>query len=140
MQNRYVGDIGDYLKLGILRALSPGYHVGVEVHNSDGRHIGYLGRADLWRHFDPYLFDTLRGIVSSGRQSVRELEAANILPGATFASEFVPAGGPPTQRGQARREWLEAVQRKFEGTDLLFLDPWNLPAFAPRRPNRASAS
>ena len=29
MQNRYVGDIGDYLKLGILRALSPGYHLGV---------------------------------------------------------------------------------------------------------------
>ena len=29
MQNRYVGDIGDYLKLGILRALSPGYRLGV---------------------------------------------------------------------------------------------------------------
>jgi hypothetical protein len=29
MQNRYVGDIGDYLKLGIVRALSPGYHLGV---------------------------------------------------------------------------------------------------------------
>lgn len=29
MQNRYVGDIGDYLKLGILRTLSPGYHLGV---------------------------------------------------------------------------------------------------------------
>ena len=49
MQNRYVGDIGDYLKLGILRALSPGYHLGVawwlfpdEAHNGDGRHIGYL--------------------------------------------------------------------------------------------------
>jgi hypothetical protein len=132
MQNRYVGDIGDYLKLGILRALSPGYHLGVawwlfpdEAHNRDGRYIGYLDRPDQWRHFDPDLFDTLRGIVSSGRRSVRELEAANILPGATFASEFVPAGGPPTQRGQARREWLEAVQRKFEGTDLLFLDPDN---------------
>ena len=49
MQNRYVGDIGDYLKLGILRALSPGYHLGVawwlfpdEAHNRDGRHIGYM--------------------------------------------------------------------------------------------------
>jgi len=29
MQNRYVGDIGDLLKLGILRALSPGYRLGV---------------------------------------------------------------------------------------------------------------
>jgi hypothetical protein len=29
MQNRYVGDIGDYLKLGILRALSRGHRLGV---------------------------------------------------------------------------------------------------------------
>jgi hypothetical protein len=29
MQNRYVGDTGDYLKLGILRVLSPGYRLGV---------------------------------------------------------------------------------------------------------------
>ena len=43
MQNRYVGDIGDYLKLGILRALSPGYRLGVawwlfpdEAHNGMG--------------------------------------------------------------------------------------------------------
>jgi hypothetical protein len=27
MQNRYVGDIGDYVKLAVLRALSPGYHL-----------------------------------------------------------------------------------------------------------------
>ena len=29
MQNRYTGDIGDYVKLSILRALSPGYRLGV---------------------------------------------------------------------------------------------------------------
>ena len=45
MQNRYVSDIGDYLKLGILRASSPGYRLGIawwlypdESHNRDGRH------------------------------------------------------------------------------------------------------
>jgi hypothetical protein len=43
MQNRYVSDIGDYLKLGILRALSPRYRLGVawwpypdEDHNGNG--------------------------------------------------------------------------------------------------------
>jgi hypothetical protein len=66
MQNRYVGDIGDYLKLGILRARSPGYHLGIawwlfpnEDHNRDERHIGYLGHPESWRHFDPRLFDAL---------------------------------------------------------------------------------
>jgi hypothetical protein len=48
MENRYVGDIGDYLKLGILRALSPGYRLGIawwlfsdEGHNEGGRTGGY---------------------------------------------------------------------------------------------------
>ena len=132
MQNRYVGDIGDYLKLGILRALSPGCHLGVawwlfpdESHNGDGRHINYLSRPDQWRDFDPELFDTLREIVSSGRRHVRDLEAANILPGTMFASEFIPGGGPIVQRQQSRRDWLEGIQRKLEPTDLLFLDPDN---------------
>ena len=74
MQDRYVGDIGDYLKLGILRALSPGYRLGIawwlypdESHNRDGRHIGYLHRPDQWRHYDPKLFDALAQIVSTAR-------------------------------------------------------------------------
>jgi hypothetical protein len=51
MQNKYVGDIGDYVKLAILRALSPGYQLGVawwlvpdEEHKKDGRHVDYLGK------------------------------------------------------------------------------------------------
>src|SRR6476620_4333677 len=117
MQNRYVGDIGDYLKLGILRALSPGYNLGVawwlfpdESHNGDGRHISYLSRPDQWRHFDPDLFDTLGSIVSTGRRSVRELETGDILPGAMFAREFIPTDRTRT-RGQQRSEWLKAVRR-----------------------------
>ena len=63
MQDRYVGDIGYYLKLGILRALSSGHRLGVawwlfpdEARNGDGRNIGYLNRSEQWRHFDPNLF------------------------------------------------------------------------------------
>ena len=95
MQNRYVGDIGDYLKFGILRALSPGHRLGVawwlhpdEDHNRNGRHIGYLQRPDRWRHFDPELFDALAEIVVTDRRYVRALEAPNLLTGALFASEL----------------------------------------------------
>jgi hypothetical protein len=132
MQNRYVGDIGDYLKLGILRALSPGFRLSVvwwlfpdESHNCDGRHIGYLRRPDQWRHFDPQLFDALRGIVSSGQRKVCALEEMGVLPGATFASELIPTGGPSAFRVQARSDWLDAVRRKLDATDLVFLDPDN---------------
>ena len=88
MQNRYVGDIGDYLKLGILRALSPGYRMGIawwlypdESHNRDGRHIGYLHRPDRWQHYDPKLFDALAQIVSTGHRDIRALEEVGLLPG-----------------------------------------------------------
>ena len=131
MQNRYVGDIGDYLKLGILRALSPGYRLGVawwlfpdESHNGDGRHISYLNRPDQWRHFDPDLFDTLHEIVSSGQRHVHALEAAaGAVPGAAFASEFIPGGRPIARRQQVRHEWLRSIRRRLEAADLLFLDP-----------------
>ena len=49
MQDRYAGDVGDFVKLGLLRALSPGRKLGMawyrypdESHNGDGRHITYL--------------------------------------------------------------------------------------------------
>ena len=146
MQNRYVGDIGDYLKLGILRALSPGYHLGIawwlfpdESHNRDGRHISYLNRPDQWRHFDPDLFDTLREIVSSGRRHVHALEAAGVLPGAIFASELIPIGGPIAQRQQGRHEWLRSIRRRLEAADLLFLDPDNGLEPAGFRPTAAKS-
>ncbi len=49
MQNRYTGDIGDFGKLGLLRALrASGLSIGVnwylvpdEGHNNDGKHTKY---------------------------------------------------------------------------------------------------
>src|SRR3954469_25385617 len=132
MQNRYVGDIGDYLKLSILRALSPGYRLGVawwlfpdEVHNSDGRHVEYLNHPDQWRHFDPELFDALRRVVSSGQRNVRALQASHLIPEATCAYDVIPNGGPVAQRLSARRSWLVRVRRTLAPANLLFLDPDN---------------
>ena len=126
MQNRYVGDIGDYLKLGILRALSPGYRLGVawwlypdEHHNGDGRHIGYLSRPDRWRRYYPDLFDSLRQIVASGQRDVRALEAGNILPTAVSVSDVIPTGLPIMQRRQARHKWFQAVRQTVEEADLV---------------------
>ena len=132
MQNRYVGDIGDYLKLGILRALSPGYRLGVawwlfpdEAHNGDGRHIGYLNHPEQWRHFDPDLFDILVDVVSSGQRNLRALEASDILPGAIFAGEVIRSDGPLAQRQQVRREWFVRMKDSITEADLLFVDPDN---------------
>ena len=150
MQNRYVGDIGDYLKLGILRALSPGFHLGIawwlfpdESHNRDGRHISYLSRPDQWRHFDPDLFDTLQEIVSSGRRHVHALEAADILPGAMFASEFIPIGGPNASDSRGDTNGCDRSEggwrRPICCSSIPTMD-WSLWAFTPQQPNPARAS
>jgi len=131
MQNRYVGAIGDYVKLGILRALSPGYRLGVtwwlypdENHNSDGRHTGYLNHPERWRQLDPDLFDALSKIVVSGRRHVGAPEAADILSGAIFASEMIPSRGPLDQRRPPVRNgreqslkptWLELSTKTVDG-------------------------
>lgn len=66
MQNRYTGDIGDFAKYGLLRALSRGRQLGVawylypdEAHTADGKHIQYLDNPGKWRTLDPVLFDGL---------------------------------------------------------------------------------
>jgi hypothetical protein len=132
MQNRYVGDIGDFVKLGILRKLMPGYRLGVawwlypdESQDLDARHISYLQQPDLWWHFDPQLFDALEQIVKSSQRNVRALETANILPGAIFANEMIPVAGLITDRPHLRRQWFETALRTLEGTDLVFVDPDN---------------
>lgn len=132
MQNRYTADVGDYLKFGILRALSPGYRLGVawwlypdETHNTDGRHVDFLSRPAQWRHYDPGLFDALGGIVSASQRHVRALETADLLPGAIFHSDVIRTNEAITQRRQVRQEWFETVLATLHEADLVFADPNN---------------
>lgn len=132
MQDRYVGDIGDFVKFAILRALTPRRTVGVawwlypdESHNSDGRHVNYLDRPGTWRALDEELFDALGRIVASGDRRVAALEAANLLPGATFSNEIIPVEGKPAERAAARVEWLGRVNASLRECEIVFLDPDN---------------
>ena len=84
MQNRYTGDVGDFGKYGLLRALclpegdrGPALRLGVvwyltsdESHNNDGRHIGYLEptpkNAKTLRVCDPSLGEGATGEMAWG--------------------------------------------------------------------------
>jgi hypothetical protein len=81
MQDRYAGDIGDYVKLGLLRAIlaereasSPDRKLGVawyrfpdETHNQDGKHTSYLDQPEKFRKFDEFVFDSLKNLRTSKR-------------------------------------------------------------------------
>jgi len=134
MQNRYVSDIGDYVKLAILRALAgDGMRIGVawwlfpdEVHNADGGHREYLDREDEWKHFDPELFKALLQIKKAKSLNVRALEETSVLRGALFAGDPVPCDVRPfSQRPAERYKWLKEVKTKLKDCNLVFLDPDN---------------
>jgi hypothetical protein len=133
MQDRYTGDIGDYVKYGLLRALSHGRKLGVawylfpdEDHNSDGRHTDYLDNAKRWQACDPGLFDSLGSIVKTGRRQVSDIEASAIFGEATFSSQRLDASNLPLhERSAWRRQWFQGVAASLAQCDLVFADPDN---------------
>jgi hypothetical protein len=150
MQNRYVGDIGDFAKFALLRALCQTQEVklgvvwylyGDETHNSDGRHVTYLQRADL-RHLDPKLFDCLHRIVKTEQRSVRAVQRSRILGKQTTfydASLVLEAGrGVARERVALRDGWLRNAIARTAKCDVVFLDPDNgleitsVPRHAPK--------
>jgi len=133
MQDRYTGDIGDYVKYGLLRAIADGRSLGVawylfpdEGHNADGRHIDYLQKPNLWRAHDPELFDSLKRIVEEDRRKVTDIEELGILGAARFSSECLSAPDlTPAQRRIWRSRWFENVKAGLLGCDVVFADPDN---------------
>jgi len=132
MQDRYVGDVGDFIKLALLRVLQPGHSLGVawwlfpdETHNGDGRHVSYLQRPAEWRALDPELFDGLNQIVASGNRRISALQDARFLPDAAFYDSVIPTGPNPAQRRANREIWFDKMLSDLADCDLVFLDPDN---------------
>ena len=132
MQDRYTGDIGDFAKYGLLRALAGGYRLGFawylypdESHNRDGRHTNYLDCPDQWRHLDPKLFDALRSIVQSGRRTVKDIEKSDLFPDAEFSGKLLKFDGNKQDRSTQREAWFQATLDDLSGCDLVFADPDN---------------
>lgn len=130
MQDRYAGDIGDFIKLGLLRSLSNGRQLGVawyrypdEVHNSDGRHISYLKRGGELASLDPELFAHLES-VALGNRKISALMPA--LAGAISSDDSLALASVPAKfRREWRSKWFSKVLTDLEGCDIVFADPDN---------------
>ena len=134
MQDRYSGDVGDFMKLGLLRHLAgDDLRLGInwyrgpdESHNADGKHTSYLAPDNAigrrLRTCDPSLYDALAAMVAKGDRSVAQLESLGVLPASTSTYSTSLGGGMTT--GQ-RHRWHEDGLAKLSGSDLVFLDPDN---------------
>src|SRR5882672_11970115 len=134
MQNKYVGDIGDFVKLALLRKLLPNYRLGLiwwlvadEQNKGDGRHVKYFegNRSAHWRSLDMNLFDGLRTIVMQQRRHIGALESAHFLPNCLFVSEPIPLPLNVSERMGSREAWIGRARDLLKECNLLFLDPDN---------------
>ena len=133
MQDRFVGDIGDFAKYGLLRALSQGRRLGVawylmpdEAHTNSGNRLKYLERPDLWRGKDPALFDVISEVTSNCGRTVKAIERSGILGETIFSSERLETKKTKSEDvTEFRRGWFRRTVETLSGCDIVFADPDN---------------
>lgn len=128
MQDSYVGDIGDYGKFGLLRALVHAklslsinwYKTNPEspkVNKQEaGKYIQYLNDLE-YTAYDPELFEKLKTLVDGKSRKVEAIKDAKIVK-AKFYDTPLPEKGK-------RELWHSKALKKLDSTDIVFLDPDN---------------
>ena len=152
MQDRYVGDLGDFGKYGLLRFLCSSadpvsgsdlmlgvvwYLFPDEDHNDDGKYVQYLvpntRNQEQFRSCDPVLYDVLADIVRSDRRNVVSIRDLGVLPVGTkyyerpLTFDGLPRSGPWVQRRRAelRTAWLDGALESTTPCGMVFVDPDN---------------
>jgi hypothetical protein len=154
VQDRYVGDVGDFGKYGLLRALcaveptwgtrtydlSLGvvwYLVPEEEGTADGGHVGWVNQATttIQRYMpcDPDLYYALLRMLRDDDRSVRAVRERGVLPEGTVFYEarlsFAGTAGigraATERRLERRRAWAWDALAATRGCDVVFADPDN---------------
>jgi hypothetical protein len=124
LKDQYVGDIGDYTKLGLLREVQKaGLSIGVNWYltpndsRPDGRHTKYLNSAcdtpDITLH------NVLKHIVDSDLRSVAELEQSGLLNDATYFNELLDFSNCPDKK-QFRDAWHKQALSDLRYQEIVF--------------------
>lgn len=127
MKDQYVGDVSDFLKYALLRALSddrdfPASVIWMRTNDDgrgDGQKLGYLSQPSRHRELDPQLFDSLAAMVSQGSRSLGAIEHAGLLPGAEYMSEVL------SDELRQRQRYFERARALSISRPLVFFDPDN---------------
>lgn len=127
MKDQYVGDINDYVKYSLLRALQYARSGRLLVcwmrtpndTRGDGRLTDYLGAPDRYRSIDPVLFDALHCLVRDGRRCLPAVEEAELIPRANYFGALLGDGAA------SREGFLDGLHEAIADEDLVFFDPDN---------------
>ena len=149
MQNRYIGDVGDFGKYGLLRALcattdeNSMLSLGIvwyltcpkrqELTKDDGKHRSYLDKPQKFRGCDSGLFNQMLTFKDTTRRNVSAIPSLGIFPSTTvyYRSPLsfleMPKIGPRAHviRQEHRRLWFNGAVTAMHQADVVFLDPDN---------------
>lgn len=126
MQDHYVGDIGDYGKYGLLRAVcSQKLTLAVNWYKvipkkagkqDDGKYTNYLSMPQIYKEYDPDLFSCLYHIIYKEKdRRIERIEDEKIFQAKYFSKEI----------SNDRLIWHQEALYQTKGTDVVFLDPDN---------------
>lgn len=126
MKQQYFGDISDYVKYGLLRALVRtdlrlfvSWMLTAADSRPDGRHIDYLKQPARYRQYDAPLFDELRSAVTSGRRSVAVVTERQLVPRSTCQDALL------ADSAVSRAAYFDELAASAPTADLIFFDPDN---------------
>ncbi len=128
MKDQYFGDVNDYRKYGLLRAILAGAKVRLGIcwmltapdSRRDGRHLGYLSKPKKFRPFDSELFDWLSEAMRKyPDRRVARIETAGLLGDTVYYPELLADGH------HHRNAWFAECRRQFGRCDLVFFHPDN---------------
>lgn len=119
MQDRYVGDIGDYIKYMLLRkieekgmTLSVNWYTYTDKKENEGKDTEYLLQPERYKAWDTILFETLKQIVGIER-TISRIERANILNAVFYSKEIE----------NDREKWHKNALEITKDSEVVFLDP-----------------
>lgn len=128
MKDQYVGDINDYRKYALLRALSSGgaKRIGVcwmltpSDGRTDGGKLAYLQQPERHRSVDPELYDILAHAASAlERRRLVTIESSGAIPGAIYHNAPLP------DELAGRHAFMGRCAYEFRDAELIFFDPDN---------------
>lgn len=128
VKHQYVGDISDYRKYGLLRALSAAganrtgvcWMLTADDGGTDGGKLSYLAKPELHRRFDSELFDMLAHAAKEpNRRRLQTIEDSGVIAQAVYHNDMLP------DDLSGRAAFMDCCATQFRNADLVFFDPDN---------------
>ncbi|MBF9196110.1 hypothetical protein [Microvirga terrestris] len=142
MKEQYVGDINDYRKYALLRALAEGGVTRIGVcwmltppdGRPDGNKVSYLNQPQYER-FDSALFALLKRVKDTpNTRRLVLIEESGIIPDATYVNTMVP------DKLFERQIWFSEALKSLHRSDLIFFDPDNGLEVSSKRKGQLNSS